>query len=323
MVSVCIACCVSLVWFLSQEPLREPESQAAGQPAENTAEEPATAAPTKPKSTAQDSAKPSEVSTGPTATQPISELETGHTYSVLGWNVESGGNDPQVIAQELKELAGYDFYCLCEVHADNFERYAAALPDRFVSVPSKTGGGDRMQIAFDGDRFEPLDVKELREFNEGRHQQRAPLLVRLRDRRSDTEFVVMVNHLAREDDKLRVRQAIGLRGWARDQSVGVINIGDFNMDYNFKTQKGNEALPEMLRDNIWAWVQPEEWIDTQWDDDDGKDRYPNSMLDFAFVSGPAKTWNPQCRVIVREGDFPDTAKTSDHRPIELRLTLPK
>ena len=41
-----IACCVSLVWFLSQEPLREPESQAAGQPAENTAEEPATTAPT-------------------------------------------------------------------------------------------------------------------------------------------------------------------------------------------------------------------------------------------------------------------------------------
>ena len=28
-----IACCVSLVWFLSQEPPREPESQAAGQPA--------------------------------------------------------------------------------------------------------------------------------------------------------------------------------------------------------------------------------------------------------------------------------------------------
>jgi len=53
----------------------------------------------------------------------------------------------------------------------------------------------------------------------------------------------------------------------------VINIGDFNMDYNFKTQKGNEALPGMLRDNIWAWVQPEEWIDTQWYDDDGKPKH--------------------------------------------------
>ena len=241
--------------------------------------------------------------------------------SILGWNLQSGENDPAVIAEQLKELAGYDVYCLCEVHADNFERYAAALPNRFVSVPSTTGGGDRMQIAFDGDSFEPLDVKELREFNEGRHQQRAPLLVRLRDRRSDTEFVVMVNHLARDDDELRVRQAIGLREWARAQTVGVICVGDFNFDFSFKTQKGNEALPEMLRDNIWDWVQPEEWIDTQWSDDDGKDRYPDSMLDFAFVSGPAKQWDPKCRVIVREGDFPDDYSTSDHRPVELRLEL--
>ena len=62
--------------------------------------------------------------------------------------------------------------------------------------------------------------------------------------------------------------------------------------------------------------------DTNWSDpdDDGKDNYPDSMLDFAFVAGPAKDWNPVCRAIVRDGDFPDDDTTSDHRPIELRLT---
>jgi hypothetical protein len=44
------------------------------------------------------------------------------------------------------------------------------------------------------------------------------------------------------------------------------------------------------------------------------------MLDFAFVAGPAKGWKAVCKVIVRDGDFPDDEATSDHRPIELRMS---
>lgn len=147
-------------------------------------------------------------------------------------------------------------------------------------------------------------------------------LLRLRDRASGSEFIVMTNHLARTNSGLRTQQAIGLREWARDQSTGVINIGDFNMDFDFHTRKGNEAFVEMLQDNVWHWVKPIEFIDTNWadSDGDGNDNYPDSMLDFAFVAGPAKDWQPVCRVIVRDGDFPDDESTSDHRPIELRLT---
>ena len=79
----------------------------------------------------------------------------------------------------------------------------------------------------------------------------------------------------------------------------------------------------MTRGDAWEWVVPNPLVDTQWSDNFGKDRFPNSMLDFAFVAGEAKTWNPQCSVIVRPGDFPDDSKTSDHRPVELRLTIPK
>ena len=82
------------------------------------------------------------------------------------------------------------------------------MPNGFVSIPSKTGGGDRMQISFDGDRFELLDVGELHELNGGRH--RAPLFVRLRDRQTGTEFIALTCHLARGDARLSVRQAAGL-----------------------------------------------------------------------------------------------------------------
>ena len=46
------------------------------------------------------------------------------------------------------------------------------------------------------------------------------------------------------------------------------------------------------------------------------------MLDFAFVAGEAKNWDAQCNVLVRSRDFPDTRYTSDHRPVELIITIP-
>jgi endonuclease/exonuclease/phosphatase family metal-dependent hydrolase len=194
-----------------------------------------------------------------------------------------------------------------------------------MSVNSKTGGSDRLQVIFNGSRFELLQQRELDhygeyELNNGTH--RSPLFVRLRDRNSDTEFIVMTNHLARGNADLRTKQAVGMREWARDQNVAIINIGDFNMDYDFPSEKGNDAFVEMLRDGVWQWARPTEFIDTNWfdPDGDGNDNYPDSMLDFAFVAGPAKDWSPVCKVIIRESDFPDDGTTSDHRPIELRLT---
>ncbi len=52
-------------------------------------------------------------------------------------------------------------------------------------------------------------------------------------------------------------------------------------------------------------LKPAELVDTNWADldGDGKDNYPDSMLDFAFVAGPAKNWKPLCQVIVRDGDL--------------------
>ena len=247
--------------------------------------------------------------------------------SILAWNVESGGNDPGFIAEQLKELSGRDVYALSEVSPDNFGLYAAAFGPEYESVESATGRGDRLQILYDDERFELVRKNEMDRYrdhilNNGTH--RSPLMVHLRERDTGIEFQVVANHLARSNEDLRKQQAIGLREWARDQTLPTMTIGDFNMDYDFPTQEGNEAFVEMLRDNVWEWVEPTEFIDTNWSDSDGDgmDNYPHSMLDFAFVAGLARDWKPVSRVIVRSGDFPDDERESDHRPIELILTPP-
>ena len=122
----------------------------------------------------------------------------------------------------------------------------------------------------------------------------------------------------------RQKQAAGLREWARDQKLPIICIGDFNFDYNFANENGNEAFREFMRDGIWKWVKPAEWIDTNWADrnEDGVDDYPGSMLDFVFVANGAREWKAESRVIVLDGDFPDDLMTSDHRPVRCVFRLP-
>jgi endonuclease/exonuclease/phosphatase family metal-dependent hydrolase len=258
--------------------------------------------------------------------QPASPSATAaeNAFTILSWNVESGGSDPAVIAAQLKEFGGYDIVCLSEVSPETFDQYQRAVGPQFKAINGKTGRDDSLQILFNEKRFQELQRGELARYRDiviNNDSHRSPLFVRLRDRVTNLEFIVMTNHLARGNAELRKQQAIGLREWARDQNVGVITIGDFNMDFDFKTERGNDAFPEMIRDNIWAWVRPKDLVDTNWADrnGDGIDDYPDSMLDFAFVAGPAKTWAPECVVVVRPGDFPDDEKTSDHRPIELIL----
>jgi hypothetical protein len=76
-------------------------------------------------------------------------------------------------------------------------------------------------------------------------------------------------------------------------------------------------------------VRPEKLIDSNWADTDPRlppdkrvDQYPDSLLDFIFVTAPARNWQPKSWVVVRERDFPDTGETSDHRPVAASITLP-
>ncbi len=266
-----------------------------------------------------DAPKPATPVIAPSAT-------TGFTLRILGWNVESGGNDPRVIATQLSQFSSYGIVALSEVHPNSFAIYKNALGDHGIAVMSESGRGDRLLFLIDSRQFQLIESQELNRheewmLNEGRH--RSPFIAYLRHKETGYEFIVMTNHLARGNAEFRQEQAAGLREWARDQSLPVIAIGDFNFDYNFAEKEGNEAFSLFMQDGVWKWIRPEPLIDSNWSDDGkGGDRYPGSMLDFAFVASAAKELVCKCRVIVRDGDFPDDDATSDHRPVELIVAVP-
>ena len=69
---------------------------------------------------------------------------------ILAWNVESDGNNPDVIVHQLHELSGYDVVGLTEVRASSIKKYVDALSasgNTFLSVNTATGGSDRIVLA--------------------------------------------------------------------------------------------------------------------------------------------------------------------------------
>jgi hypothetical protein len=258
-----------------------------------------------------------------------SPLHAAEPLRLVTWNLESGGNDPAVIAQQLAELGTYEVYGLTEVHPANTRLYTAAIGPPYKSLVTVTGGNDRMMIVYNADRLKELEHAELEahdgvRMNDVNFRHRSPLMARFRDKHSGVEFLLVLNHLARGNAELRQEQAKALRLWATDQKLPIIGIGDYNFDFDFPTRRGNAAFDEFHLDDVWKWVEPEKLVDTNWSDrdDDGVDDYPHSCLDFTFVAGLPKLWRSRSRVIVRDGDFPDDETTSDHRPVEL-VTEPR
>ncbi|MDB4466587.1 hypothetical protein N9066_00090 [bacterium] len=262
------------------------------------------------------------------ATPSSTHIAPPNQYKLLSWNVESDGATSEVICKQLAELNEddqYDILTLSEVLPADLKKFRYALGKHYKYVYTKSGFSDRLEILYNEDKFELVRHFEVKEINI-LNRYRAPLVAHLKDRATDTEFLVMVNHLARGKAEIRQKQAAMLVDWARDQSLPVFALGDYNFDFVFKTRKGNPAFSNMLKDNIWRWVEPVELIDTNWYDNprnpDGVDDYPGSILDFAFVAGSAKDWKSTCRVLVRKGDFPDDKTTSDHRPFEMTIIKP-
>ena len=158
----------------------------------------------------------------------VSESEANSNLKLAAWNVQSGDNDPDVIADQIKYFADYDLIGLNEVNSKNVDAYAKALGPQFQTFMSKTGGANRLAILFDKNRFELLEQKEMFEYrdwtlNNGTH--RSPIYVRLKERQTGYEFIFMTNHLARKNGKLRQERAAGLREWARDSNTPIVAIG--------------------------------------------------------------------------------------------------
>jgi predicted extracellular nuclease len=198
-------------------------------------------------------------------------ITTSHAEELrfLAWNVESDGNNPDVIVHQLHELSGYDIVGLTEVKSSSIKKYVDALSasgNTYLSVNTATGGSDRIVLTYNTKRLQLLSGYEMHRFgdwllnsqgDDGRWRHRSPLVGYFRDRESGVDFLVTVNHLARGNENIRRRQAVGLRKWAEAQSVPMVAIGDYNFDYNFLDKAGNKAFQLFTKEDMWKWLRPE------------------------------------------------------------------
>lgn len=243
-------------------------------------------------------------------------------FTLLDWNVEAGGSSVPTILEQLKQLEPFDVMGLSEVPTAETDKFTNRWPGESYILGS-AAGPSKLLLAWNPQVFEKVSAQELKKVGDQDFApglQAAPLVAQLRHKSSGQEMSFVMLHLARGSAELRKKQSLLLIEWAKQQTLPIIAVGGFNFDYDFVKHKGNESFDAFTAVDTFQWVKPIKWVDSNWSDrnKDGRDDYPDSMLDYAFVSGGAKAWKMTSEIIVRPGDFPDTDSTSDHRPLVCR-----
>lgn len=239
--------------------------------------------------------------------------------TVVGWNTESGGADPDSVAARIAAFEGVDLWGLCEV-SSAWERVfteAAAVGEgaEFRSVLGTTGSADRLLVIYRADRLTLLGRQELAHINPGRV--RAPLVARFRPADGGPEFLFVVNHLYRSDPEARREQSRLLNAWAATAGAPVIAVGDYNYDWRVEGGEASHCpgFDALTADGVLSWLRPPVLVRTQY-----SRSYPACVLDFVFVSGGGVV-SGSSEIVVVPGDLPDSAATPDHRPVLARLAL--
>lgn len=246
-------------------------------------------------------------------------LPANADFNVATWNLESGDSQVEYLAKEIQKWAGIGLWGFSEVQNEQMlvamskSLNQANVAAKFAAILGTTGGADRLAIAFDQNKFQILHSWEIEEVNVGRTL-RAPLVGHLQELATGKEFLFVVNHFYRgrsNDEKRRQEQAIRLREWGKKQTLPIVSVGDFNFDCKLpELEICNPAYGEMVADDVFAWLFPKNPMKTQC-----SQRY-NSILDFVFVTGEAKSWAKESWILnVREEACMDNKYKSDHRPV--------
>jgi endonuclease/exonuclease/phosphatase family metal-dependent hydrolase len=255
-------------------------------------------------------------------------LAAAEPLTMIAYNVESGGAEAATVAQKIEAIEGVDLWGFSELAGwpwlEVFQRAAErGNHAEFGSVIGTTGDydmpdrdPDNLALLYRKDRLELLGHRELHAINDWAH--RSPLVAEFRIKESGTTFLVVLNHLASGDAKLRIQQSWQLREWAFFRKQPVIMIGDFN--YRWRIGKSDDDPPRgydaLTRGSVMTWVRPSPLINT-W-----CGGAPTSVFDFTFVNPLAQAWKGQSDVI--ESDcVKSSQKVSDHRPVRVRFQIPE
>lgn len=246
----------------------------------------------------------------------------GEELTLVAFNVESGGADPDVIADQLTMLtdtmhAGVEVFVLSEVQQFSWGTiFDQELEDHTGREHgfwlSNSGGGDRLLVLFDKTRLKMIEQVELDHINIGGGV-RSPLAVTFESRATGERFQVVANHFYRSRSDRRRQQARLLNEWVRDDTtLPVVTAGDFNFDWDVQNgdQDHDEAYDNLTQDDRWLWVRPTTLVATNCSN------VFDSVLDFVFTGNAAQNWTATSEILFPEDDYcPDSNDTSDHRPV--------
>jgi hypothetical protein len=120
-----------------------------------------------------------------------------------------------------------------------------------------TGGGDRLLIIYNQERFDLVRSFERMDINLGGNV-RAPQVAHFRLKPAGPELLFMVNHLYRTNTERRHEQARFLNTSAHQQTLPVLAVGDGNLDWDVQTgdtvhDQGDDLL---TADGVLTWVRP-------------------------------------------------------------------
>ncbi len=255
------------------------------------------------------------------------ELISQQQIVVIGWNAESGDSNPDTVGAKIAEIDGCDIWGMCEIQNTNWaDQFEISAEDgegaNFSHVLGTTGGGDRMEVIFNSDRFALVESYELHRINLG-GSVRAPLVAHFRIINTGTEFLFMVNHLYRSKAERRAEQASLLNLWASGQTLPIIAVGDYNFDWDVDQGEivHDRGYDNMVYQGRFTWVRPGNLKKTQANPDfDG-------VLDFIFIGGDSWTWKSRAEILQRDSNdnnddvISDNNQTSDHRPVRATVTI--
>jgi hypothetical protein len=253
--------------------------------------------------------------TDPDTEDPLPDV----TITFVTLNTESNESELATVSDVVRSVEGESFWLFNEVQSQSWLTTLADAADDGATYGTAFGteGYDiRLGLAWDEAVFEVLDTYELDDVNVG-GTVRPSLVAHVRVRANGTELLVVANHFWRSDWAKRQEQARILNEWGAAQTLPVLTMGDFNLDWDVEggDTDHDEGYDALTANGVWSWVRPEELVPTQCSSF-------QSVLDFGFVGGAAQQWAASSEILRTESSYCHNEDNPDHRPLRVTLTIP-